>query len=159
MTKDEEFDAFYRAHAPRLYLILLKWGASVADAADAAGHAFTEVYARWDQLRNPAGYVRRVAKNELAELANRPRTDVERALRGSWNLEAVETVCQFEEVQQVLAAFGKLPQRQREVMALHYDGYDRAEIAELLGLPLNTVYSNLRHAKETLRRLGVGEDR
>jgi len=156
-TADEEFDAFYRAESALLLRFLLRLGATVADAADAAGHAFTEVYARWAYLNRPASYLRRVARNELFELTRRPRTDAERAFRACWTVELVEDAYYQDEVQHVLTALSKLPPRQQEVMAWHYDGYTPKEIAELLEMKVNTVYSNLRHAKQTLRKLGVGE--
>ena len=156
---DEPFDAFYRAEAELLLRFLLRFGATVADAADASGHAFAEVYVRWTQLHEPRSYLRRVAINELASLKARPLTDVERVFRGCWAVELVEDVYHQDEIQRVLAAMNKLPPRQREVMAWYYDGYKATEIAELLGLNVSTVHSNLRHAKEALRQLGVGESR
>jgi RNA polymerase sigma factor (sigma-70 family) len=79
-------------------------------------------------------------------------------LRGCWALEVVEEVYQQEEVRRVLAALGKLPRRQRESLALHYDGDKAAEIAELFGIARASVDSHLRHAKAALRRMGIGED-
>jgi len=81
----------------------------VADAADAAGHAFTEVYARWADLRRPCQllYLRRVARNELFELMRRPRTDAEHAFRGCWTVELVEDAYYQDEVQHVLTALSK----------------------------------------------------
>lgn len=136
---------------------LLRLGASPQDAGDGAGHAFIEVYVRWEQLRSPKEYLRRAATNELIKLATRPRTDLDRVLRGCWAMEVVQDVYQQSEVQMVLNAMSKLPERQRQVMAWYYDGYSAVEIAENLGMPVATVRSNLRHARETLRRLGVGE--
>jgi RNA polymerase sigma-70 factor (ECF subfamily) len=158
---DRDFDSFYRAEFRPVMKFLLWLGATVPDAADACGHAFTEVFARWDSIQQPARYVRRVARNEWTRLAERPRTDAERAYRASWAIEVVEDAYYQEEVQRVLAALSKLPPRQREVMAWHYDGYGAAEIADLLDMKVETVYSNLRHAKNTLRRLIVlqGDDR
>jgi RNA polymerase sigma-70 factor (ECF subfamily) len=157
--RDDEFEAFYRAEATRLVRFLLRLGATPADAADAAGHALTEVYVRWEQIRSPRDYVRQVASHELHRLTARPRTDVDRALRGCWAMDKVEDVYQRSEVQTVLAALSKLPDRQREVMAWTYDGYRGAEIAEILGIPLSTVRSNLRHARDSLRGLGLGDGR
>jgi RNA polymerase sigma factor (sigma-70 family) len=155
---DAEFDAFYRAEAVVLFRFLLRLGATPEDAADASGHAFTEMYVRWPEIRKPRAYLRRIAINELTALAVRPRTDVERAFRGCWALEVVEDVYEHEDVRRVLAALRKLPQRQREVLALHYDGYRAAEIAEFFGIARVTVDSHLRHAKTALRRMGVGDE-
>ncbi|TVR03834.1 MAG: sigma-70 family RNA polymerase sigma factor [Deltaproteobacteria bacterium] len=50
------------------------------------------------------------------------------------------------------AAVAELPEEQRDVLLLrHDDGLSFPEIAEVLGVPLNTCKSRLRYALETLR--------
>ena len=54
---------------------------------------------------------------------------------------------------QVRAALRELPDEQREVVTLHLHGSLKfREIAELLGLPLDTVTSRYRYALQKLRR-------
>jgi RNA polymerase sigma-70 factor (ECF subfamily) len=50
------------------------------------------------------------------------------------------------------AAFEKLSNEQRTVVTLHlYAGYTVAETAEIVGVPLETVRSRLRLARQRLR--------
>ena len=58
-----------------------------------------------------------------------------------------------EETQYVLDVLRALPRAQREVMAWTVDGYEPAEIAELIGKNPATVRTNLRHARKALLRL------
>ena len=62
----------------------------------------------------------------------------------------------------VQAAMQALPFKQREVFMLYeLDGMDGPAIAQLLEIPLNTVWSRLRHGRETfakeVRRRRAGE--
>jgi RNA polymerase sigma-70 factor (ECF subfamily) len=61
--------------------------------------------------------------------------------------------------QRVRAAVAKLPEEQKQVLALAYfQGYTQAEIAESLSLPLGTVKTRIRLAMEKLRVLLPAED-
>lgn len=60
---------------------------------------------------------------------------------------------------EVREALLRLPEERRTVLALHYgEGYDVAEMAEILGIPEGTVKSRLHHAREALRRLIEKDD-
>lgn len=60
---------------------------------------------------------------------------------------------------EVLRAVLELPQRERQVVYLHYyEGYTAPEIGRLLGKNVNTIYTNLARARERLRERLGGED-
>lgn len=60
---------------------------------------------------------------------------------------------------EVLEAVLELPQRERQVVYLHYyEGYTAPEIGRLLGKNVNTIYTNLARARERLRERLGGED-
>lgn len=60
---------------------------------------------------------------------------------------------------EVLGAVLELPQRERQVVYLHYyEGYTAPEIGQLLGKNVNTIYTNLARARERLRERLGGED-
>ena len=50
------------------------------------------------------------------------------------------------------SVFGELTQREQEILEYAVLGYSRAEIADELGLSINTVRTHLQHV---LRKLGV----
>ena len=155
---EPEFSAFYAEELPGLLRFLGRLGAQPADTADAAQEAFIAVRMRWTEIRNPKAYLRRAARNELIALAERPRQDLDRAIRGCWiDLRSVEAAYARDEVQKVVRSLAQLPDRQRQVLAWFYDGYTVAEIAGELGMTQSSVRSNLRHARKKLRRLGVEE--
>ena len=57
-----------------------------------------------------------------------------------------------EDVEQVRAALGQLPDNQRTLVELaYYEGMTHSEIAERTGVPLGTVKTRLRAAMATLR--------
>lgn len=60
---------------------------------------------------------------------------------------------------EVLGTVLELPQRERQVVYLHYyEGYTAPEIGRLLGKNVNTVYTNLARTRERLRERLGGED-
>jgi RNA polymerase sigma factor (sigma-70 family) len=111
-------------------------------------------------MDHPAGYLRRIAANHWVRLNDRAVQDVERAVAGRWiELTMVEDVYGQHDVKLVLASLAALPDRQRQVMAWLYDGYSEEEIAEHLGMKVNTVRSTVRHGRAKLRALRIGEGR
>ena len=87
------------------------------------------------ELRNRAWVQREVGEENAAELSVEPRLD--------------EVVSEGEARQLVLAALQKLPAERRAVFIMHdLDGCSAPEISEVVGVPLNTVYSRLRVARD-----------
>ena len=63
-----------------------------------------------------------------------------------------------DEAREVLNAVLALPQKERDVVYLHYyEGYTAPEISRLLGKNVNTIYTNLARARERLREMLGGE--
>lgn len=61
--------------------------------------------------------------------------------------------------QEVLAAVLALPQKERQVVYLHYyEGYTAPEIANILRKNVNTIYTNLTRAREQLKTMLGGEE-
>ena len=60
---------------------------------------------------------------------------------------------------EVLAAVLALPQKERQVVYLHYyEGYTAPELSRLLGKNVNTIYTTLARAMAHLRETLGGED-
>ena len=61
--------------------------------------------------------------------------------------------------QEVLAAVLALPQKERQVVYLHYyEGYTAPELSRLLGKNVNTIYTTLARARAHLKETLGGED-
>lgn len=157
---DAEFAGFFRQQYLMLVKFLVGRGASLPDAEDAVQTAFTRVFARGTEVRNPRAYSYQAAKNEVAALAKRQRSDLDMALRWAGSQverSAAEDVYHQGEVGIVQDSLAILPPRQREVMASAYAGYQISDIAEVLGISTTTVRANLCHGRKTLRPFFVGD--
>lgn len=154
---EEGFGALYRVDAELVVMFLLTIGAAVPDAVDAAGLALLEVRARWGQIADPRSQVRRLAISFLDGSIERPLNADLRAFRACWAVDFIVHACEREDVRQMLAAFRRLPRRDREILAWHRDGYSAREIAELLGMNLHTVQDKLLTGTDTVQQLGSGD--
>ena len=133
------------------------------DAEDAAHDVMEIVIRRLHSLRDPAcfrswlyGITRRVIMRQ------RGRAWVRRVVSlGETELESAvllpEREAQISQTgRQVQLALEKLPHTQREVLVLHeLEERGVAEVAELLDIPVGTVKSRLRLARQRMRRIVV----
>lgn len=72
--------------------------------------------------------------------------------------EAPELACGISDQHAVLEAIRSLPKHYRDVVYLHYyEGYTAPEIAEILKIKPNTIYTHLSRAREMLKELLGGE--
>jgi len=58
-----------------------------------------------------------------------------------------------DEARRIVALLRRLPEHQRQVAALFYDGLSQAEITLAVDQPVATVRSNLRHARVRLKEM------
>ena len=151
---DASFPEFYRTSDKAILKKLMVFGASKHEAEEALSKAMEEVMRRWPDLTNPRSYATRAALNafyKLREAGNRRRA-VEQGLAEQ---EAVEDprLSLWEDHDWVTAMLQRLPPAQREAFRLHeFDGFDTAEIAELLGKTPAAVRQNLCLARKRLKR-------
>lgn len=153
---DQAFNAFFRDRYRPVVKAVMYAGASLHDAEDATSNAMIEAYLRWSLLENPAAWVRMVAIHDYVNNAQRdrrrPLLEAEAARMAFVDSVLPEPRAEPDEREQVIAVLRELPPAQRKVMALAMDGFERTKIAEMLQMPLANVRSNLRHARERLRR-------
>ena len=101
--------------------LLIKAGFSRDEALDAAEAAMVEALVNWAGIREPAGWVRKVAIRKAIELVRRHREDNRRAVQGGWlssSQEDRERIAVVDERSRVVAMLALLPDKQRAVMAL-----------------------------------------
>jgi RNA polymerase sigma factor (sigma-70 family) len=153
---DEDFASFYRREYLRTVLYLLHAGASEADAKDAAQEAMTQAYRRWDKIEvSYRAWVRRAAFScyvRQREKAHREIPSAEPLSQRDKENNPADDHCKEEQFR-VTALLRQLPEQQRLVIALFYDGWSYEEIAEALGKQVDTVRSNLRHARSRLKEI------
>jgi RNA polymerase sigma-70 factor (ECF subfamily) len=151
----EDFASFFRQEYPRLVLFLLKEGASEPEAEDGAQEAMAQALAAWDRPRSPRAWVRRAAFTIYVRHATRLRRE-QAALAQAVSVTSRASVAEanYKEGQwRIVAIMRQLPPEQRKVAALFYDGLTQYEIAEVIGKPVATVRSLLRHARIRLKEV------
>lgn len=150
------FDQFYRAEMPALVRFVHRHSADVHAAADAAHDAFAEAYPQWDTIQNPRAWLRLVACRTYYRRRLR-ETPVEKVPDRPMIYE--DTAELGEQGRRVSEALAALPERQRQVMAWHLDGYGNTEIASQLKITAAAVRQNLCRGRHALKqRLGLEND-
>ena len=161
---DEAIAELYAAHwngLVRLAWLLLRDDQA---AEEVVQDAFIAVHRRWDSLRsheNAAAYLRRAVVNGARSgLRHRgveeryvARQQGEHAAYGHrTESSAEEKVLDSETTSSMIAALGRLPQRQKEVLTMrYYLDLSEAEIADALGISAGSVKAHAHRGLAALR--------
>jgi RNA polymerase sigma-70 factor (sigma-E family) len=155
-------DSLYRAHALGLVRFALMLVGDQTTAEDVVQEAFLGLYQGWHRMRDPGntlGYLRTAVLNGCRSVHRRRRTWRMRVIHDppAWSAEAA--VMDGEDRRAVLTAVGRLPVRQREVLALkYYLDLEEKEIARMLGISRGTVSATGHRALAALaREIHAGE--
>ncbi|MFG1779054.1 RNA polymerase sigma factor [Micromonospora sp. NPDC049048] len=159
----QEFQAFFRKYSLRVEGFLINQGATRHDAEDATQQAMHDLFRRWTLIQQPRSWVYRAAEGHLRRNAYRQRREqahpgVQLACdigtaRSVWDglpMRQHDFEGSSEETRRVIALLQQLPPVQRRVMAFKLDGFEAPEIADMIGRPVGTVRSNIRHARARL---------
>lgn len=161
---DPTLTAFVVEHYDRLVRLAYLICSNPADAADAVQRGLEQAWRRRDSLRDESRlrpWLDRVIVREAIRLGRRPWYRRVLSLDSSvgW-IEPTFATPDATEWLALRAAFDRLPAEQRAVIALHlYWGYSVADTAQIVEVPVETVRSRLRIAKERLRRELVESNR
>ena len=141
------FQAFYKTRwlgAVRLGHVVVG-SASVAE--EIAQEAFLRIHAQWSGVDSPDAFLRTVILNLCRSQLRRGR--LERSQRSQY----VPGTLSEPELDETWIALGRLPVRQRAVLALrYYADLPESEIAALLGCRLGTVKSARHRGLARLRK-------
>jgi RNA polymerase sigma-70 factor (ECF subfamily) len=152
------FAEAFRRHYALVNRMLRVYGVDEALLDDAAQDVFIIVHRRWDDYDGRTafrswliGIVRRVASG-YRRAGRRLRSRLDRLSPTPAPACAETRLAQREELERVEAFIAQLGTRHREVFVLaDLEGLTAPEIAETLGIKLNTVYSRLRVARDRFR--------
>lgn len=152
------FAAAFRANYPLVHRMLRTYGVEEALLDDAAQDVFVIVHRRWDDYDGQRafrswllGIVRKVASG-YRRSGRRLRARLDRLSSPPPSPSIEARVAQREELERIELFIAQLGARHSEVFVLaELEGLSAPEIAEILGLKLNTVYSRLRVARERFR--------
>jgi RNA polymerase sigma-70 factor, ECF subfamily len=153
----------YDAHAVRLYRYALVVLADHAAAEDAVQQAFAKLAGmggRSHEIDSCDDYLRTAVRNECWRITEKRRRQPEELETSSVVplIEAIDpNAIDEDERRRVEGALRALPAEQREVVYLKiYEGKTFQQIADWVGVSINTITSRYRYAMEKLReRLGV----
>lgn len=156
-SAEHPIEKFYRAEYGQLVRFVLSRGARLGEAEDVVQEVMAQAFARWENLTNPHAWVRKAAIHVHIRVRERG-VRVERLAALVARMErvdgpAAEPPGAVSEVELVRKALAALPRAQREVFAYCLDGYKPQEIAELIGKKPDAVRSNLREARQRLKKL------
>lgn len=154
---DAEFSAFYLREHWLVSWHVMQMGATWDVAHDITQDALAITYRRWPEVTSPRAFVRTVARRAFI---NRKRAlewpvgeiHESATLLSGAPLDSTEALAFANADCAILAdELGRMPRRQKEVLALTVDGYSPAEIAGILGIEGNAVRVHLHHARAKVR--------
>ena len=150
--------ALYRRFASKVFATALRYTDSRDEAADIAQESWVKVFrhlAKFKEFNSFEGWVRRITVNTAIthyrrNLKHRYHDDVTETLATPLDLAASKQAdFTMSEIQTAMAA---LPKGYRTVVQLYLvDGYSHKEIAEMLGVDVNTSKSQLSRGRKQLQ--------
>lgn len=156
---DDEFEAFFNAHAGGLERFATMLVGDPVQGAELAQEALVRVYARWGRVSNgtPTAYARTVVLN-LVRSAHRARRVRRAAAVPDWaargDADLRDSEGQVADQMRVVPALQQLsPVRRATVLLRFYEDRSIQEVARLLGRPEGTVQSDIHRALNQLRPL------
>lgn len=152
-SREVAFEELVRALREQLFAVCLHITGSAADADDALQDAFLSVHLALPAFRAEARlatWVHRIAIRAALRVRARRRPSAE--VDAQWPAAPQGDSSDGGELDRRLArALDRLPAEQRVVLSLFaVEGLPHAQIAEILGLPLGTIWSRLHVARKRL---------
>lgn len=153
-------ETFFKYYWPRLVRYLKARAVDTGLAEDVAAEAMTAFLDKWDYLLThprPDSWLFKVATRKLRKLEARARDyccfdeDLASSV-GDLHVAAASDVW-IEDHLDLIAGMRSLPNRQSEVIGLHYfGGYTLAETADILDIQVGTVKKHLARGLDSLRQ-------
>lgn len=152
--------ALYERYASKMLGVCRRYMSVQADAEDALLNGFYKALSQIDGFENKGsfeGWLRRIMVNEcLMALRKRLRFPEGREVN-EIQLRASEDPVSIMAAGDLMALMASLPEGYRTVLNLHaIEGFKHHEIADMLGISINTSKSQLLLAKQKLRTM-VGQ--
>ena len=156
MADDElpDWDRIVERHANRVLRVALRILGSVQDAEEISQDVFTEAFQMHQRgpIQSWTGLLVRLATLRSIDRLRRNRPSVE--LRESDRISTTEPFDEFaakELAQWLRKAMAQLPDQQATVFAMfHFEQLSRNEVAETLGISLESVSTTLYKARQRL---------
>ncbi len=151
------FAAVFNAHHRRAVRLAYLLTSDADQAEDIVAEAFAKVYVRWKrgEVRDVGAYLRRAVVNEANSKLRRRYLERREATRRDGDVRGVRTIDeQTADHDEIWSALGRLPVRQRQAVVLrYYEDLSEAETAEILGVSVGTVKSQVSRGLTRLQEL------
>ncbi len=147
-------EQLYRAYAPVLFGICLKYSKNKTEAEDNLHDSFMTIYDKMGQYKHKGsfeGWMKRITVNTVLQKYRKeePLSVVHDNTQGQVDLEEAHTAINL---QTLLEYIRELPNKYRTTFSLYVlDGYSHKEIGKLLGTSEGTSKSNLARARMILK--------
>jgi len=169
-SRTRSFRALYEAHVDFVWRNLRRLGVYESDVEDRTQEVFVVAHRRFDQFEDrghgPRAWlfqiVLRVASDARRHRRRHPEDSDGGDALGRAAVEApqADALLRNEALSQLDAALDTIDVGRRAVLVLHeIEEMTAPEIAQMLGIPLNTVYSRLRVARAELEHALGRDDR
>jgi RNA polymerase sigma-70 factor (ECF subfamily) len=166
------FRGLYDAHVPFVWRVLRRLGVPEAEADDRTQEVFVVAYRRFAEFEErghgPRPWLFQIALRVASGARRQRRRHPDQDLAGSVALEQqavdapqIAALERQEALARLDGALAVLPLGRRAVFVLHeIEELTAPEVADILSIPLNTVYSRLRVAREEVEQaIAQGEAR
>ncbi|MEI6883600.1 MAG: sigma-70 family RNA polymerase sigma factor [Bacteroidota bacterium] len=152
-------EAFYKAYAPRMFGVCLRYAASRAEAEDMLQEGFIRIFRNLGSLQSLDsidGWVHRIMVNTAINYYNKQlkfqnEVQIRNETPDATIPEDALSKLSYKELMKILQG---LPLGYRTVFNMYViDGYTHKEIGEVLGISENTSKSQLWRAKSSMRNI------
>ncbi len=160
------FEEVYRAHAGRLYSLLVRMAGSAGEAEDLLRDVFLTAHRKLGSFRGESAlgtWLYRLAVNHCLDFLRGRRARMARATASLDEEDAAEPAAPAPRLAEAISridlerAIAQLPDGCRTVFVLHdVEGFEHHEIGDLLGISEGTSKSQVHKARMKLRAMLSG---
>ncbi len=149
--------ALYEKYSPQMFGVCKRYVKNKEDAEDVLLEAFFKVFTNIHQFKGDGsfeGWIRRIVINESLMFLRKKHNFHIRVELTQVDAQTPTTAIDKLEAEDIIYFMDQLPTGYRTIFNLYVvEGYKHREIAELLGISINTSKSQLILAKKRLRTL------
>ncbi len=150
--------ALYEKYSGLFYAICLRYMKNNVEAEDLLVTSFYKIFSKIDQYQGNGsfeGWMKRIVVNEcLMQIRKNNNLNLHVEIEKAYDLKQDSTAISNISYQELLELLDDLPTGYRTVFNLYViEGYKHREIAEQLGISINTSKSQLILAKKKLREI------
>ena len=178
MTDADRFEAFVRRYQDMVYATAIRLLGRPEEAEDVAQTVFLRAFQRFDEIGSSttaAGWLKTVTRNECLNHLTRYRSrwrlfsEIGPAVSADSEIAFEDTLAasgspdfdleQAERNQQLERALQQLPDHQRVPLVLfHFDDMSYQDIADMTGVSLGKVKTDIHRGREALRKFLSSDD-